>query len=142
MPSIPMIFRCSGNMFIRCFIVNIDPVLMRSLPNHTPNHPLFGPTRGPALQGGWAGAHDIGAPRAVFTLRSKSTLSALELMPKVFGDIVTTPAVTIEMMSPDQVAPFEGDGPEAATALPAAAKNRNNSPTTNIFPVFVISNAS
>ena len=49
-------------------------------------------------------------------------------MPKVFGDIVTTPAVTIEMMSPDQVAPFEGDGPEAATALPAAAKNRNRQP--------------
>jgi len=63
-------------------------------------------------------------------------------MMKVFGGDVTTPALVIEVMSPDQVVPFEGDGPEAAKTLPAAAKNRTNSPTTNIFPVFVISNSS
>jgi hypothetical protein len=63
-------------------------------------------------------------------------------MLKAFGSDVTTPAVVIEVMSPDHVVPFEGDGPEAAKALPAAAKNRTNSPTANIFPVFVISNSS
>jgi hypothetical protein len=60
-------------------------------------------------------------------------------MLKVSGAIVTTPAAAIEVMSPDQVAPFKDDGPEVANALPAAAKNRNNSHTMNIFPVFIIS---
>jgi len=67
---------------------------------------------------------------------------ALKLMLKAFGGDVTTPAAVIEVMSPDQVAPFKDGGPEAAKAYPAAAKNRTNSPTTNIFPVFVISNSS
>jgi hypothetical protein len=59
-------------------------------------------------------------------------------MMKAFGGDVAPPAIVIEVMSPDQVVPFKDDGPEAAKALPAAAKNRTNRPTANIFPVIVI----
>jgi len=52
-------------------------------------------------------------------------------MLKAFGGIVSTPGVVIEVMFPDQVEPFKDDGPEAATALPVAAKNRTKIPTAN-----------
>jgi hypothetical protein len=73
------------------------------------------------------------------TPRFKSTPSLLKLMLKAFGGIVTTPGVVIEVLSSDQVEPFRDDAPEAAAALPAAAKNRTNSPTASIFAVFIIS---
>jgi len=47
-------------------------------------------------------------------------------MMKAFGGDVTTPGVVIEVLSSDQVEPFRDDGPEAAAALPAAAKNKTS----------------
>ncbi len=104
-----------------------------------PNQPLFGSTGGPGLHWDGGGSHDLGEPRAISTPRFKSTLSLLKLMLRAFGDVVTTPGAVIEVLSPDPVEPFKDYGSEAAAALPAAAKNRTNSPTANIFPVFVIS---
>jgi hypothetical protein len=82
-------------------------------------------------------------PEAVSTVNvpfKKSVLSDVKAMvTEVVED--TAPVVVIEATSPVHVVPIK-DGDAAAKALPAAVKNRINSPAMKTSPVLVISKSS